>query len=74
MRFSLRTLLFLLTLAAVDLAAWGVGATWGGEVTCVVAAVLLVWAVGPRWMGKEFEPPVATERWLRKFGRRKNRG
>jgi hypothetical protein len=47
MRFSLRTLLFLLTLAAVDLAAWGVNASWGGGATCIVAAVLLVWALGP---------------------------
>ncbi len=72
MRFSLLTLLILLTLAAVDFTAWGVSALWGKGVTCILAAVLLVWAVGPRRMGGKLEPPVATERWLRKFGRRKN--
>jgi len=71
MRFSLRTLLFLLTLTAVDLAAWGVKASYGGGVTCIVVAVLLVWAVGPLWMGKAWEPPVATERWLRRNAKRK---
>lgn len=71
MRFSLRTLLILLTLAAIDLAVWQINVTWGYEFTCVLVAVLVVWAIGPRRM-KTLEPPVATERWLRRFGKRKN--
>jgi hypothetical protein len=74
MRYSLRTLLILLTLAAVDLAAWGVGTDWGEAVTCVLAAVLVVWAIGPRRMGRHLEPPVATERWLQRHGIRKEGG
>lgn len=70
MRFSLRTLLILLTLAAVGLAAWQMGTRWGEGVTCVLAAVLFVWAVGPRRLGK-LEAPVATARWLARNAQRK---
>lgn len=72
MKFSLRTLLVLLSLAAIDLAAWGVSDGWGYGTTCVVAAVLIVWLMGPQRM-RRLEPPVATERWLRSFGKRKNK-
>ena len=70
MRFSLRSMLIAITLAAVCLAAWKLTPLWDGVVSCVLIGAVLVWAIGVRRL-QRLEGPVATERWLRMHGKRK---
>jgi hypothetical protein len=70
MRFSLRSMLVAITLAAVGLAAWKLRPLWDGAVSCLLVGAMLVWAIGVRRLQK-LEGPVATERWLRGHGKRK---
>jgi len=70
MRYSLRSMLIAITLAAVGLTAWKISHVWDGIVSCLLVGAALVWAIGLKRM-QRLEGPVATERWLRIHGNRK---
>ena len=69
MRFSLRSILIVLTLVALDLGAWQVSRGWGLLANFLLLGAFLVWLIGPSKLAK-LEGAIATERKLRLVGRR----